>query len=235
MSKSTRSGSFRGTSGQGQDGRRLRELSPLLGEFLQRFPAGVLPLQGRRLRFPGQDIRPARLRGLVFPPCRQRVKDYDAWCVNPASEEFASEGLCSLRAANRPGIRCMVRQLDNSSTSFVLADVSRTFLGDLCRLQGQEILRPVDNRAGYYVLATLTTADPSFPLSSRQSSGEVPRPLLGILGGTTAKVWQSPEGHIVPASTPPSMLGDGFSVKCLGPGYLRGRCEAFVLKASRQR
>ena len=154
LSKSTRSGSLRGTSGQGQDGRRLRELSPLLGEFLQRFPAGVLPLQGHRLHVPGQDIRQARLRGLVFPPLRQRVRDYDAWCVNPASEELASESLCSLRAANGSGIMTYgtsTRHLDFPGVSlkhkFVLADVTRPFLGAnfffrrprlVCRPQGQE-------------------------------------------------------------------------------------------------
>ena len=68
----------------------------------------------------------------MFPPCRQRVKDYDAWCVNPASEEFASEGLCSLSAANRSGITTYGTSNRQLKHKFVLADVIRPFLGDLC-------------------------------------------------------------------------------------------------------
>ena len=91
-----------------------------------------------------------------------------------ASDRLASEGSCSLRAANGSGIKTYgmsTRHLDFPdiafSHKFVLADVTRPLLGadffdahDLCvDFKGKRILKLVDNRVVYTIPASLTTAD----------------------------------------------------------------------------
>ena len=101
--------------------------------------------------------------------------------VFPATEsdKLASDGSCSLRAANGTGIMTYgtsTRHLDfpgaNLKHKFVLADVTRPLLGadffyahGLCvNFEDKRIFRLVDNRMVYSIPATLTTADP-FSLS----------------------------------------------------------------------
>ena len=130
-------------------------------------------------------------RGLVFPPYRRRV-DHDAWRVHPASEEFASAGLGSPRAAHKSGLRRMARQLDNTSTS--------SFFGRLVYgFKGKRSFAPWLTESS----STLTTADPSFPrFKPSKQQGGTKTFLRGIPGGTTAKGWQSPRGRIVQAASP---------------------------------
>ena len=107
--------------------------------------------------------------------------------VFPATEsdKLASEGSCSLRAANGTGIMTYgtsTRHLDfpgaNLRHKFVLADVTRPLLGGdffdahgLCvDFEGKRILRLVDNRVVYSIPATLSPGQIRLPpiKSSRQ-------------------------------------------------------------------
>ena len=133
--------------------------------------------------------------------------------VFPATEsdKLASEGLCSLRAANGTGIMMYgtsTRHLDfpgvGLTHKFVLAEVTRPLLGadffdahGLCvDFEGRRILRLVNNRVVYAIPATLTALDSS-------SKSSKPR-------GNTKTCWRSSRkssslgvAHAVPTRGPP--------------------------------
>ena len=91
-----------------------------------------------------------------------------------ALDKLASEGSCSLRAANGSGIRTYgmsTRHLDFPGVSFthkfILANVTRPLLGadffdahDLCvDFKGKRIIRFVDNKVDYAIPATFARTD----------------------------------------------------------------------------